>query len=275
MLGPLEVLGPAGWEMPSAAKRRQVLEMLALIPGERVSNARIVDAVWGDAAPSSASKIVQNHVLGLRKAYGPSLVMSVPGGYALATDDDATDAQRFERLGRAGRGALEAGGLTEAVCALDEALALWRGPPFPDLDGCAPALAEAARLGELRCSSVEHRLDALIASGEHANAIAALESAVAAEPLRERRWELLMVALYRSGRQAEALRAFQRARRCSSMSWASSRARRCAISTERSRHRTSRSACRQVWRRRPHRGSSSPRPVARRHSASRARTGIE
>jgi tetratricopeptide (TPR) repeat protein len=95
---------------------------------------------------------------------------------------------------------------------LDRALALWRGAPYPDLDGCAVALAEAARLEELRRSAVENRLDALVASGAHASSIADLDAAVTAEPLRERRWELLMVALYRSGRQAEALRAFQRAR---------------------------------------------------------------
>ena len=108
--------------------------------------------------------------------------------------------------------ALEDGRPNEAEGALDEALRLWRGTPYPDLDGCSQAQAETARLEELHRGAVENRLDALVASGAHASSIADLESAVAEEPLRERRWELLMVALYRSGRQADALRAFQRAR---------------------------------------------------------------
>ncbi len=151
-------------------------------------------------------------MLGLRKVYGQSIITSVSGGYVLGPDEEATDAQRFEALVRSGSRALEAGQLAEAVSSLDGALVLWRGAPYPDLDGYAAALAETSRLEELRRSAVENRLDALVASGAHASSVADLESAVAAEPLRERRWELLMVALYRSGRQAEALRAFQRAR---------------------------------------------------------------
>ena len=213
VLGPLEALGHSGWVQPSALKRRQVLALLALTPAEAVTTGRIIDALWGDAAPASAPKVVQNHVLGLRKAYGPSIVTSVSGGYALGREDEpATDAERFDALVRSGVRALEAGHLIEAVEAFDGSLELWRGDPYPDLDGVAVALAEKARLEELRRSAVENRLDALVAGGEHASSIADLESAVAAEPLRERRWELLMVALYRSGRQADALRAFQRAR---------------------------------------------------------------
>jgi DNA-binding SARP family transcriptional activator len=212
VLGPLEVLGRSGWEPPSALKRRQVLAVLALSPGDGVSADRIIDALWGDAPPRSAPKIVQNQVLGLRNTYGASLVTSVPGGYALTVDEEATDARRFESLARSGCAALEAARLADALAALDEALGLWRGPPFADIDDWSSAVAEITRLDELRRGAVENRLDALVAAGEHASSIADLESAVAAEPLRERRWELLMVALYRSGRQAEALRAFQRAR---------------------------------------------------------------
>lgn len=212
MLGSLEVLGPTGWDAPSAVKRRQVLAVLALAPGEVVSTDRIADAIWGDIVPASAKKIVQNHVLGLRRAYGTAFVTTRPDGYALGISEPATDARAFESLARAGGSALDQGGLGEASRALDEALALWRGRPFPDLASWVPAMIETARLEELHRGVVENRLDAQVANGAHAGTIADLEAAVSAEPLRERRWELLMVALYRSGRQAEALRAFQRAR---------------------------------------------------------------
>ena len=102
--------------------------------------------------------------------------------------------------------------MSEALGALDDALRLWRGRPFPELEAWAPACAEAARLEELHRGAVENRLDAQVSNGGHVGVVADLEAAVAAEPLRELRWELLMVALYRSGRQTEALRAFQRAR---------------------------------------------------------------
>jgi DNA-binding SARP family transcriptional activator len=212
VLGPLEVLGPSGWGSPSAAKRRQVLAVLALAPGDVVSTDRIADALWGEVVPASAAKIVQNHVLGLRRAYGASLVTTRPDGYALGIYEQATDAQAFESLARKGRCALERAQVSEALGALDDALRLWRGHPFPDLEAWAPGRAEASRFEELYRGAVENSLDAQVANGGHAGVIADLEAAVAAEPLRERRWELLMVALYRSGRQAEALRAFQRAR---------------------------------------------------------------
>jgi DNA-binding SARP family transcriptional activator len=212
VLGALEVLGPSGWDAPSAAKRRQVLAVLALDPGEVVSPDRIADAIWGDAVPVSGPKVVQNHVLRLRRSYGDGLVTTRPGGYALGLDRGTTDAQDFASLTRAGRIALEAGKPVESLRSLDEAIHLWRGRPFPDVEHWLPARAETARLEELYRGAVEHRLDAQIASGAHHDAVADLEVAVAAEPLRERRWELLMLALYRSGRQAEALRAFQRAR---------------------------------------------------------------
>jgi DNA-binding SARP family transcriptional activator len=212
VLGPLEVLGPSGWGSPSAAKRRQVLAVLALAPGEVVSTDRISDALWGEVVPASAAKIVQNHVLGLRRAHGASFVTTRPDGYALGISEQATDAQAFELLARGGLSALERAQVGEALGALDDALGLWRGRPFPELEAWAPACAEAARLEELHRGAVENRLDAQVSNGGHVGVIADLEAAVAAEPLRELRWELLMVALYRSGRQTEALRAFQRAR---------------------------------------------------------------
>jgi DNA-binding SARP family transcriptional activator len=212
VLGPLEVFGPSGWSAPSATKRRQVLSVLTLSPGAVVTADRIADAIWGDAVPASGTKVVQNHVLALRREYGDSLITTKPGGYALGDPERATDAREFESLARAGRAELEQDRPGEALGALDAALALWRGRPWLDLDDWAPALAETARFEELHRGVVENRLDAQVASGAHAAAIAGLGAAVAEEPLRERRWELLLVALYRSGRQAEALREFQRAR---------------------------------------------------------------
>ena len=212
VLGALEVLGPGGWESPSAGLRRRVLATLTLTPGEVVPSDRIADALWGDEAPSSANKIIQNHVLAFRRSFDPSLIATHPSGYAFGTPLHTTDVQRFDALARMGREALEGERPREAFDLLDEAIRLWRGDPFPDLESWNPARAETARLDEVRREVVEQRLDALVARGGHTAAIPELEAAIADEPLRERRWELLMVALYRDGRQADALRTYQRAR---------------------------------------------------------------
>jgi len=197
---------------PSAPLRRRTLAALALTAGHGVDADRVADVLWGEDVPASARKVVQNHVLALRRDLGSSLIETTAGGYALMVAGGQTDAGRFDALALDGRAAAERGDTAAAVLAFDEALRLWRGDPYPDLADWPPARGEIARLSELRQAVVEDRLAALLAQGGHVGAIAEIEAVVAESPLRERQWELLMLALYRSGRQAEALRAFQRAR---------------------------------------------------------------
>jgi DNA-binding SARP family transcriptional activator len=191
--------------------RRRVLATLALTAGEVVDPERLADAVWGEDVPSSARKVVQNHVRALRRGLGDGLIETRLGGYALAVARHEVDAGRFEARVHSGRAALRVGD-PMAIDAFDDALGLWNGEPYPDLVDWPPAQGEIARLSELRRTLVEDRLDALLGRGEHLSMVAEGELCVAEEPLRERRWALLITALYRSGRQAEALRAFQRAR---------------------------------------------------------------
>ncbi len=212
MLGPVEVLGDGGWESPAADKRRRALAALAVAPDRVTGVDELVDAIWGEHAPRSAVKVVQNHVLALRRDFGEDLVLTRPGGYVLGDDGELTDVRRFEHTAREGRDALERGEPGAASTVLADALRLWRGTPFVDLPDWTPARAERARLEELLALATEDGLDARIAAGRHEHAIPDLQAAVLTEPLRERRWALLMVALDRSGRPAEALRVFQRVR---------------------------------------------------------------
>jgi DNA-binding SARP family transcriptional activator len=212
VLGPLAVCGAGGWESPPAPLRRRALAALALAAGDAVDPERMADAMWGETVPASARKVVQNHVLALRRSLGSTMIETRPGGYVLVVDQDQVDARRFEAVALDGRAAAGLGHTAAAIDRFEEALGLWRGDPYPDLAEWASARGEIARLWELRRSVVEDRLDAMLAQGEHLDATAEIEASVTDAPLRERRWELLMTALYRSGRQAEALRAFQRAR---------------------------------------------------------------
>ena len=135
------------------------------------------------------------------------------GGYLLRIGDDEIDADRFERLFEQGRNALARGEPETAAATLREALALWRGPPLADFTFEPFAQAEIARLDERRLAALEERIDADLALGRHADLVAEIEALVASHPLRERLRAALMLALYRSGRQAEALQVYQDARR--------------------------------------------------------------
>lgn len=177
-----------------------------------ISAERLADALWGDHPPRSAGKLVQNLVLRLRKAVGRELIETRPGGYLLRIAPDATDAARFERLVVEGRELVSEGELAAAVQAYASALALWRGRPLNELADWPAVRAEVTRLEELRDCAEDERADAALALGRHRESVARLEALVSEAPLRERRWALLIVALYRSGRQADALRAYQRAR---------------------------------------------------------------
>lgn len=212
ILGPLEV-AEAGQSIRLGSRReRAVLTALVLAGGDVVSADRLIDALWGDHPPRSAAKTLQNNVLKLRKALGPGVIDTCSPGYRLAGQPSLIDSWQFDRVVRSALDARAAGQPGDAATRFREALGLWRGAPLEELQGWAPADAEAARLSELRRVAAEELVDAEIACGRAASAVAELESMVAEEPLRERRWAMLMLALYRCGRQADALRTYQRAR---------------------------------------------------------------
>jgi WD40 repeat protein/DNA-binding SARP family transcriptional activator len=213
ILGPLEVRRDLAALPLGGRKQRALLAALLLHPNESVSAERLAIALWGDDAPAGAVKTVQVHVSRLRKALGDgNIVTTTPAGYRLRVQPDELDAERFERLIEDGRRALSAGRPDEAADVLREALALWRGPPLADLAFEPFAQREIARLEEQHLSAIEARVEADLARGEHAELIAELRRLVGEHPTSERLARELMLALYRSGRQAEALDAFQDAR---------------------------------------------------------------
>jgi len=169
----------------------------------------LIDVLWGDHPPATATKTIQKYVSQLRKELGDALVTH-PGGYAFEIDDDLVDGGRFEQLIE------EADQATRHRTAIDllrEALALWRGDPYPELADVPIGVAERTRLSELRLAAFENLMEARFEVGEHTALIGPLEELITEYPLRERLWGQLMLALYRSGRQSEALRAYQRLRR--------------------------------------------------------------
>lgn len=210
LLGPLEVTGPAGVIGLPSAKPRGVLAFLALRPGRSVSVGELIAGLWGQDPPRSAEKLVQVYVSRLRRVLPAGTITTSPGGYGLAVAPGQVDAGRFEEMVRRGRAAFQAGSLEEAAAALGEGLSLWRGRPLVEVSDQPAGRAEAVRLQELRRSAEEDLVEVRLALGQHQEVVADLEMAVQAEPLRERRWAQLMLALYRSGRQGEALRAFTR-----------------------------------------------------------------
>ena len=215
LLGPLTLVSDDGslLPVPAAPKERAVLEMLALRPGRVVPSAELIDALWGENPPRSASKALQIYISALRRSLPAGTIETSPGGYQLRTDPNRIDATRFERLIRSGSRAVDNHDPAGAAAELGEALGLWRGEPLVELAGQPAGMAERARLAELRRGAEEALVDARLGLGEHAALVGELEAAVAAEPLREHRWAQLMLALYRCDRQADALAAYQRMRR--------------------------------------------------------------
>jgi predicted ATPase/DNA-binding SARP family transcriptional activator len=208
ILGPLEVESGGALGGPH---QRALLRRLLLSPNNVVSVDRLVDAVWGERAPKHARAALQVYVSQLRKAIpdGSARIRWERVGYRIAVGDDELDTLRFQFLVGEGRSLLASGETAAAVAALEEALGLWRGPV--EADGSDDP--EIARLEELRVAAVEERIDAELALGHHRELVAELEALVAEEPLRERRRRQLMLALYRSGRQADALASYHDARR--------------------------------------------------------------
>jgi DNA-binding SARP family transcriptional activator len=214
ILGPLEVRGAAGAVPLSGGKQRALLTLLLLHANEVVSAGRLIDLLWADAAPADAGKALQVYVSRLRRALGPDdAVQTRPGGYLLAVDAGSFDLLRFEELAATGRSLLADGDAAAARRALADALALWRGVPLAEFASEAFARQETDRLEELYLVTIESRIDADVALGAHSELVAELEALVARHPLRDRLRGQLMLALYRSGRQAEALQAYRDARR--------------------------------------------------------------
>jgi DNA-binding SARP family transcriptional activator len=212
ILGPLEVRAD-GRSLPlGGPQQRAVLAILALHAGQVVSTARLIDELWGERVPGSAKPVLQGYVSSLRKTIGPVIVTKGPG-YVLELEPEQLDLHRFERL--LGEGQRDrAGARAEAASAsLREALALWRGPALADFAYEQFAQAAIVRLEELRLTALEERIEADLVLGRHAQLVGEIEGLVAEHPLRERLRGQLMLALYRSGRQAEALQAYQEARR--------------------------------------------------------------
>lgn len=209
LLGPLEVRGDDGTEIPlGAPKLRAVLQVLALDPGRVVPTDRLIEDVWDHDPPARALVSLRSYVSNLRRdlarADGTEVVVTRGQGYLLDVRPEELDTVCFERLVADGRAATE-DDLGRAVALLDEALALWRGPALADIAGLVVAAAPAARLEQLRMAAREERLAALLELGHHDQVIADAEALVRAEPLRERPHRLLVLALHRVGRTADAL----------------------------------------------------------------------
>jgi DNA-binding SARP family transcriptional activator len=180
--------------------------------GQVVTATRLIDAVWADRPPDTASNVLQGYVSQLRKALGRDALETRDPGYLLRVERDVIDLHRFERLATEGARALDDGRPEDAASALGDALALWRGEALADVADGDVLRPAAMRLDELRLVALERRIEADLACGRHREAVVELESLTSANPLRERPHELLMLALYRCGRQADALDAYRATR---------------------------------------------------------------
>jgi predicted ATPase/DNA-binding SARP family transcriptional activator/class 3 adenylate cyclase len=212
ILGPLVVVDDQGREVALRLKQRAVLAVLLLHAGEVVSSDRLIDELWGEHAPATAAKTVHVYISQLRKALGEDALLTRARGYALQTERIETDVDEFRSLAADGHRALSIGDARGAAERLREALALWRGPALVDFAYEPFAQDEISRLDEARLAAVEDRIEAELALGDHGVLVGELEVLARQHPLRERICAQLMLALYRSGRQAEALDVYQRAR---------------------------------------------------------------
>ena len=217
ILGPLEVSADGRVLPLGSPKQRALLALLLVHANETVSRDRLIEELWGDAAPASVESAFHVYLSRLRRllesAGGGALLVREAHGYRLRVEPDQLDATRFASLAGEGREALAAGKVELAADRFRQALALWRGPPLADLQSERFAITAAARLDEERVSALEQRLEADLALGRHRELVGELETLVAENPYRERLRAQLMLALHRSGRQAEALQAYQDARR--------------------------------------------------------------
>ena len=209
VLGPLELDGTTS---TLGLRDRVVLEALAVRPGMVVRAESLAEAIWGETPPPSWPKVVQGCVSRLRKTLGGDVIETAEHGYRLRVHVDHVDHLRFERLIGRARELLTLGEPERASYLLREALDLWRGEPFTELNGWAPGLIELERLVELHRDAEELHLEALLRSGRHQVVLGPAGRLVQEAPFRERRWGLLALAQYQDGRQREALDTLHRAR---------------------------------------------------------------
>jgi DNA-binding SARP family transcriptional activator len=211
VLGPLEVVGDRGPVDLGGPRRRSVLAMLALAANSVVSIDRLADALYGDAPPATAVTQVQRQVSDLRKELGAAIETRAPG-YVLRLDPGRLDLDRFERLAADGGAALERGDHELARDRLRDALSLWRGGPLEDLAAEPFAAVVIARLEDLRLAALGRRIEAELALGAHHDVVGELEVLVREHPAHEEFAAQMMLALYRCGRQSDALTAFRELR---------------------------------------------------------------
>jgi DNA-binding SARP family transcriptional activator/streptogramin lyase len=213
ILGPLELVGGADRPPVEAPKLRALLGVLLLHPNEVVSSERLIDELWGERPPPTAAKTVQTYVSQLRRALGPDAIVTRPPGYLLRVDSGELDAEQFRAMVAEASDLAVRGDNLRARGLYREALALWRGPPLSDVQFEAFARNEVAQLDEERLGVVLDLIDCELALGGHEKVVAELETFVRQHPFRERPRAQLMLALYRCGRQADALAAYRDARR--------------------------------------------------------------
>ncbi|MDX6414166.1 MAG: hypothetical protein QOH23_1576 [Gaiellaceae bacterium] len=212
LLGPVEALIDGSPVNLAAAKPRALLALLLLNRNRVVATEALIDELWGEEPPARATKTVQVYVSQLRKELGPERLLTRAPGYELRVADGELDLDRFEQLVRVGRARLADGDPKNAVADMRSALELWRGPALAEFRTEPFAERAAARLEDQRLAAVEDCLHAALEAGASADIVPELEELVATHPLRERPRELLMLALYRAGRQADALELFRRTR---------------------------------------------------------------
>ena len=214
ILGPFEVLAATGPVTVPGGKLRAALAVLVLHANEAVSAERIAVALWGEDVQAGAVKTVQVYVSRLRRALGdPDVLSTTPAGYRLRIRPGDLDAERFEQAVEEGRQALSAGDPGRAATVLGDALSMWRGTPLAEFAFASFAQAAIARLDEQRLAAIEMHVEAGLALGRHGELVAQLQELIAQYPVSERLRSQLMLALYRSGRQADALEAYRDARR--------------------------------------------------------------
>ena len=217
ILGPLEVIRGQQVLPLGSPKQRALLGLLLLHANEPIARERLIEELWGDAAPRTVNAVLSVYLSRLRRLLadgtGEQVLLTHAAGYVLSVRPEQLDARRFETLLERGRRELASGDAEGASATLHDALALWRGSPLADVAFEPFAQSEIARLEELRLTAIEARIEADLALGRHDSLVAELENLVAVSPYREGLRAQLMLALYRSSRQAEALETYRRARR--------------------------------------------------------------
>jgi WD40 repeat protein/DNA-binding SARP family transcriptional activator len=220
VLGPLEVETDDRAVVLGRPKERLLLALLLTRPNQVATVEALIRGLWGEQPPPTAARTLQSHVKRLRRVLEPGRAPGAAGqvlvtrepGYLLRVAPGALDAAQFEELTAQARRALDSGAIDGAASLLRQALGLWRGQAFEEFTDSDIVVAEADRLGELRLAALEDRVEAELRLGRHRELVAELEQLIREQPLRERLWAQLLLALYRSGRQADALLAYQRAR---------------------------------------------------------------